>query len=254
MSHPFCLEVVVDSVESAQAAQAGGAQRVELCADLLEGGITPSAGMIATVRRAIAIGMVVMIRPRGGDFCYSEAEFAVMQHDIGVAKELGADSLVFGILTPRGDLDVERMAALIALARPLPVTCHRAFDMARDPHATLEALIELGVARVLTSGGESSALEGLDQIAALIAQARGRIIVMPGGGINERNIGRIVAATGATEVHVSGRVTIEGPMLYRNERAFMGGALRPPEFTRAVVSAARIRAMLPGQAGVSPSG
>jgi len=246
MSQSLCLEVVVDSVESALAAQAGGAQRVELCADLLEGGITPSAGMIAAVRRAVSIGMMVMIRPRGGDFCYSQAEFAVMQHDIGVAKALGADGVVFGILTPHGDLDVERMAALIALAQPLSVTCHRAFDMARDPHAALEALIALGVPRVLTSGGESSALEGLDLIARLIAQAQRRIVVMPGGGITERNIGRIMAATSATEIHASGRVTVEGPMIYRNTRAFMGGALRPAEFTRTVVSAERIRAMLPG--------
>ncbi|MCX7669734.1 MAG: thiamine phosphate synthase [Anaerolineae bacterium] len=244
MSHPFLLEVVVDSVESALAAQEGGAQRVELCADLLEGGITPSAGMIAAVRRAVSIGVMVMIRPRGGDFCYSPAEFAVMQHDVRVAKDLGADGVVFGILTPAGDIDVERMAALIALARPLRVTCHRAFDMTRDPRRALADLIGLGVERVLTSGGESSALEGLDLLVELTQQAQGRIVVMPGGGITERNIGKIVAVTGAREVHVSAATTMEGPMSYRNTRTFMGGALRPPEFTRTVTDAARVRAML----------
>jgi copper homeostasis protein len=136
------------------------------------------------------------------------------------------------------------MAALIAHARPLSVTCHRAFDMTRDLGRALEDLIALGVDRVLTSGGESSALEGLDQIARLTEQARGRIAVMPGGGINERNIGRIVAATDAREVHASGRAPVEGPMAYRNTRAFMGGALRPPEFTRAMVDAEKVRAML----------
>lgn len=244
MAHTVKLEVVVDSVESALAAQAGGAARVELCADLLEGGITPSAGMIAAVRRALTIGLMVMIRPRGGDFCYSAAEFAVMQHDLRVAKELGADGVVFGILTPEGTIDRPRMAELIALARPLAVTCHRAFDMTCDLSAALEELIGLGVERVLTSGGESSALEGLEQIAALHEQARGRIAVMPGGGITERNIGKIVAATAVREVHVSGRATVEGPMVYRNARVFMGGALRPPEFTRTVTAAERIRAML----------
>ncbi len=246
MSRDFFLEVVVDSVESALAAQEAGARRVELCADLLEGGITPSAGMIAAVRRAVSIGVMVMIRPRGGDFCYSDAEFAVMQHDVRVAKELGADGVVFGILTPAGDIDVERMAALIAQARPLAVTCHRAFDMARDPRRALEDLIGLGVERVLTSGGESSALEGLDLLVELTQQARGRIVVMPGGGINERNIGKIVAATAAAEVHVSAGTTVDGPMIYRNTRAFMGGALRPPEFTRTIADVARIRAMRAG--------
>ncbi|MGC8782055.1 MAG: copper homeostasis protein CutC [Anaerolineae bacterium] len=244
MSHAFLLEVVVDSVESALAAQEGGAQRVELCAGLLEGGTTPSAGMIAGVRRAVSIGVMVMIRPRGGDFCYSPAEFAVMQHDVRVAKELGADGVVFGILTPDGDVDVERMATLIALARPLQVTCHRAFDMAREPRRALEALIGLGVDRVLTSGGESSALEGLDLLVELAQQARGRIVVMPGGGITERNIGKIAAATGAREIHVSAMTTVEGPMLYRNTRTFMGGALRPPEFTRTVTDPSRVRAMV----------
>lgn len=244
MARQLSLEVVVDSVESALAAQAGGAARVELCANLLEGGTTPSAGMIAEVRRATTIGVMVMIRPRGGDFCYSAAEFAVMQHDLRVAKELGADGVVFGILTADGDIDAARMAALMTLARPLSVTCHRAFDMTRDPRRALDALIGLGVDRVLTSGGENSALEGLELIGELARQAQGRIVVMPGGGITERNIGRIVAATAATEVHVSGRATVEGPMVYRNARVFIGGALRPPEFTRTVSDAARIRAML----------
>ena len=237
------LEVVIDSVESALAAQEGGASRVELCDNLLEGGATPSAGMIAAVRRAVSIGVMVMIRPRGGDFCYSDLEFEVMQHDIRVAKKLGADGVVFGILTPDGDVDTERMVVLLELARPLKVTCHRAFDMAADPRQALEALIVLGVDRVLTSGGENTALEGLDLIAELTEQAGGRIVVMPGGGITERNIGRIAAASGAHEIHASARKTIDGAMIHRNTHAFMGGALRPPEFSRTIADATRIRAM-----------
>jgi copper homeostasis protein len=244
MPEDVLLEVVIDSAESALAAQEGGAGRVELCDNLLEGGTTPSAGMIATVRGAITIGLMVMIRPRGGDFCYSAREFAAMQHDVRVAQELGADGVVFGILTPDGAVDVARTAALIALARPLNVTFHRAFDMAREPRQALEELIGLGVDRLLTSGQENSALEGLDLLVELTQQASGRIVVMPGGGITERNIGKIAAATGAREIHVSGRKTIEGPMEYRSARAFMGGALRPPEFTRTVADAGRVRAML----------
>ncbi len=244
MSQSIILEVAIDSVESALAAQAGGAARVELCADLIEGGTTPSAGMIAAVRRAVSIGLMIMIRPRGGDFCFSSQEFDVMLRDIQVAKDLGADGAVIGILRPDGRVDIERIRALVELARPLKVTFHRAFDMASDPRQALEDLVQLGIDRVLTSGQESSALEGLDLIADLVRQAGGRIVVMPGGGINERNIGRIVAASGAYEVHVSGRTTVDGAMTYRNTRTFMGGVLRPPEFSRTVADAGRIQAML----------
>jgi copper homeostasis protein len=243
------LEVVIDAVESALAAQEAGASRVELCDNLLEGGTTPSAGMIATVRRAVTIGVMVMIRPRGGDFCYSAPEFEVMARDIQIAQSLGADGVVFGILASDGAVDVARMAALVTLARPLAVTFHRAFDMACDPRQALEDLIRLGIDRVLTSGQENSALEGLDLIVELTRQAQGRIVVMPGGGITERNIGRIAAATGATEIHVSGRKALEGPMAYRNTRAFMGGSLHPPEFTRTVTDVGRVRAMLEAAKG-----
>ena len=139
------LEICVDSVEGALAAEAGGAQRVELCDNLLEGGTTPSAGMIALTRQQIHIGLQVIIRPRGGDFCYSDLEFAVMQYDVNQAKQLGADGVVIGLLNPDGTVDKARTAALIDLARPLNVTFHRAFDMAVDPHQALEELIDLGV-------------------------------------------------------------------------------------------------------------
>jgi copper homeostasis protein len=238
------LEICVDSVEGALAAEAGGAQRVELCDNLLEGGTTPSAGMIALTRQQIHIGLQVIIRPRGGDFYYSDLEFAVMQYDVNQAKQLGADGVVIGLLNPDGTVDKARTAALIDLARPLNVTFHRAFDMAVDPHQALEELIDLGVERVLTSGQESSALEGLDLISALVQQAEGRIIVVPGGGVNERNIHKIVRQSGVQEIHLSARSSVESAMHYRRSHVFMGGTLRPPEFSRQIADSEWIRSII----------
>lgn len=232
------IEVCVDSVESAIAAQQGGADRVELCDNLLEGGTTPSAGMIELARRHLTIGLHVIIRPRGGDFCYSEIEFEIMQRDIALAKQLGANGVVIGILLPGGSIDVARTRTLIELARPLNVTFHRAFDMTSDPYQALDDLIELGVERVLTSGQERSVLEGLDLIADLVRVAGDRII-MPGGG-TERNITKVVAQSNVREVHVAGATAVESRMHYRNQRVFMGGELRPPEYTRFITDPARI--------------
>ncbi len=238
------FEACTGSAEDAIAAQKGGADRVELCANLLEGGTTPSAGTIRLARRHLDIGLQVMIRPRGGDFCYTDVEFEVMKLDIETAKQLGADGVVLGILTPDGAVDKARTAELIALARPLNVTFHRAFDMARDPYEALEDLIGLEVDRVLTSGREISALEGLDLLADLVQQAGDRIIIMPGGGIHERNFQKILAGSGAKEIHVAAMTTLASPMTYRHDRCFMGGELRPPEFSRDVADPARIRTMV----------
>ena len=225
------IEICVDSAAGALAAQRGGAHRVELCDNLLEGGTTPSAGCIKIARRGLKIGLQVIIRPRGGDFLYTEEELDVMREDIRIAKDLGADGVVIGCLTSEGEIDQAHTAELLSLAHPLNVTFHRAFDMCRDPHRALEDLVGLGVDRVLTSGQEASCLEGMDLIASLQKQAAGRIIVMPGGGITTRNIQRLVAATGVAEVHLSVRRTIESAMTFRNSRVFMGGTLRPPEFS-----------------------
>lgn len=245
MSTPdFSLEICIDSVAGAIAAQQGGAQRVELCANLLEGGTTPSAGTIALARQQINIGLQVIIRPRGGDFCYSDLEFSVMQYDIVQAKQLGANGIVIGMLLPDGAIDKARTAQLVAIARPLNVTFHRAFDMARDPVQALEDLIELGIDRVLTSGQEDSALEGLDLITALVQQAKQRIIVMPGGGVTERNLKKIVSQSGVREIHMTARGEIDSQMTYRNANAFMGGTLRPPEFSRLETEANRVKALV----------
>ncbi len=225
------VEICVDSAAGAFAAQQGGADRVELCDNLIEGGTTPSAGCIKVVRQGLKIGLQVIIRPRGGDFLYSEHELAVMREDIRIAKDLGASGVVLGCLTASGGIDRDRTAELIALARPMNVTFHRAFDMCRDPRQALEDLVALSADRVLTSGQEASCLEGLELIASLHKQAAGRIIVMPGGGITMRNVQRIVVGTGVQEVHLSARSTVESGMQFRNSRVFMGGTLRPPEFS-----------------------
>ena len=198
----FTLEICVASIESAIAAQKGGAHRIELCDNMLEEGTTPSAGTITLARQHCDIPIHVMIRPRGGDFCYSDVEFEIMKIDIENAQELGADGVVFGVLRPDGVVDVERCTELVALARPLAVTFHRAFDVARDPFQALEAIIGLGIERLLTSGQEESALEGLDLISELVQRAGGRIIIMPGGGITQGNINYIVQQSGVKEAHV----------------------------------------------------
>jgi copper homeostasis protein len=225
------FEVCVDSIESGLAAERGGADRVELCSDLLEGGLTPSYGVLQVARERLRIGIMAMVRPRGGDFCYSETEFAAMLHDVRAAREAGVSGVVFGVLTPDGEVDVERTRQLIEAARPLAVTFHRAFDMTRDPFAALETLIGLGLNRVLTSGQEASVVEGLDLIAELVARARDRIVVMPGGGITDRNVARIRARVPVTELHFAGGEPVESRMRFRNPRVFMGGTLRPPEYT-----------------------
>ncbi len=238
------LEACVDSVAGAVAAQTGGARRVELCAALSEGGLTPSAATIEITRRRIEIGLNVMIRPRGGDFCYSDLEFEVMLGDVAVAKSLGADGVVFGILTHDGEIDAARAAAFIAAARPLSVTFHRAFDMVADPQTALHCLLTLGVDRLLTSGLEATAYEGAEVIAELVDLAAGRIAIMAGGGVNERNVARIVRMTGVREVHMSARRAEAGPMRFTNARVHMGAALYPPEYSRQVTAPDRLRAAL----------
>jgi copper homeostasis protein len=200
-SGKLLLEVCVDSVESAIAAQKGGAGRIELCANIASGGITPSAGMITAVRTCLSIGLHVMIRPRGGDFCYSPAEFSVMQRDIIAAKKFGADGVVFGILNSSGSVDVGRTRSLANLAHPLSVTFHRAFDAATDPLRALEEIISIGINRILTSGQAATAVKGVGLIGKLIRQAGPRIIIMPGSGVTEKNVQSIIGRAAVSEIH-----------------------------------------------------
>lgn len=238
------VEICVDSAESALAAERGGANRVELCGNLKEGGTTPSAGCIKATRRHLKIGLQVIIRPRGGDFLFSESEMETMREDIRMAKELGADGLVIGCLTADGHIDQPRTSELLDLSRPLNVTFHRAFDMCRDPRQGLEELIDLGVDRVLTSGQDESCVEGLDLIAALQKQAADRIIVLPGGGITPQNVRQIVEGTGVREVHLSARTIVESRMNFRNLRCFMGAATRHSEFTCKITDENAVRSVV----------
>lgn len=237
------IEVCVDTVESAIAAQRGGADRIELCGNLIEGGITPSIGAIEMVRKNLSIPLHVVIRPRGGDFLYSDIDFEVMKRDIELVKWLGADGVVFGVLTPRGAVDVERTEDLIARARPLSVTFHRAFDMTRDPYQSLDDLITLGVNRVLTSGQEGSIVEGLAVVAQLAKRAGSRITVMAGGGLTEQNIGAVVSCSGVREVHFTARTSVKSRMSFRNPRVVMGSPLQPVEYLRLVADTEKIKRM-----------
>ena len=185
------LEICVESVDHAVAAERGGADRIELCSDLPSGGITPSAGFMQTARRQVRIPIHMLIRPRPGDFCYSDHEFQIMRDDILAARQSGMDGVVLGILRPDGQVDVERTRSLVALAHPLPVTFHRAFDVSPDLDASLEDVILTRASRILTSGGQSRAIDALPTLARLIEKAKGRILVMPGGGINSDNVVRV---------------------------------------------------------------
>ena len=236
------FEICIDSVEGAIAAQEGGALRVELCDNLVEGGTTPSIGMIEMARRRISIGLNVIIRPRGGDFLYSDLEFEVMKLDIEAAKKAGADGIVFGILNADGTIDKARSAELIALSRPLPVTFHRAFDMTPDAFAALETLIELGADRLLTSGQQETVAQGLPLLRELVKVAGKRIIVMPGGG-SEQNVQQLAEA-GVSEIHMTGRSVLHSKMEFRRHNVFMGGPAMPDEFTLKRTDAAKIRNIL----------
>jgi copper homeostasis protein len=235
------LEACVDSVESAIAAQAGGAHRIELCEDLLEGGTTPSAGMIEVCRERLHIPVHVLIRPRGGDFVYSDVEIEVMQRDIALARRLGAQGVVFGALRADGTVDVERTRALLGVSRPMSVTFHRAFDFTPDADAALDTLIGLGLERVLTSGQAPMAVEGISTLARLVTRAGGRIGILAGGSLSEENIARVAELSGVQEVHVRATALLESPASYRPRHLSLLKQPLPNEFDRAVTDPERIR-------------
>lgn len=239
----YQFEVCANSVESCMEAQAGGADRVELCAGIPEGGTTPSYGEMFIARRVLdSVALHVIIRPRGGDFLYSEMEERIMLADIGQAVSLGVDGLVFGCLTPDGDVDIPLMGRLMEATHGLPVTFHRAFDMCRDPFRAMEDIIGLGCRRILTSGQQPSARQGIGLLKDLRLRAGDRIAVMAGCGVNEENIGLIARETGVREFHFSAREAVYGGMRYRNGEVFMGsGTAHTGEYVRQVTSAGRVR-------------
>ncbi len=207
------LEVCCGDIQSARAAAQGGAQRIELCAALEADGLTPSAGLIAEARRIAGLRLHVLIRPREGNFAYDDEEFCIMESDIHMARQLGADGVVIGALTPERDIDVEHCRALMRAAEGMQVTFHRAFDQCRNPQEALEQIIGLGCHRLLTSGQCRTAVEGIPLLRSLVEQSQGRIIIMPGAGVNPDNAQMILQQTGAIEIHGSLRSLQHGRLI-----------------------------------------
>lgn len=237
----YQFEVCANSVESCIAAQAGGADRVELCAAIPEGGTTPSYGEIFLAREVLnKTKLHVIIRPRGGDFLYSPTEQRVMLKDIDNAQRLGADGVVFGCLTAEGDVDVPFLKQLMEAAGDMSVTFHRAFDVCRHPQQALEDIIRTGCHRLLTSGQQPTAEQGIPLLKALRQQAAGRITLLAGCGVNENNIACIARETGIHEFHFSARETLPSGMKYHNKNVSMGGTLHIDEYERNVTTAARV--------------
>lgn len=235
------LEICIDSVESGIIAERAGADRVELCDNLYEGGTTPGTGTIRIARKEIGIALNIMIRPRGGDFLYSDIEFNIIKEDIKIAREEGANGVVAGILKADGSIDVPRTMELIELASPLPFTFHRAFDMTNEPFNAMEDIIKCGASRILTSGHTNLVVDNIKLVKELITKAGNRIIIMPGSGINENNIAGIINETGATEFHLSGHRIINSRMRFQKSNIYMGGIAEIPEFSRKIADESRIR-------------
>lgn len=223
------LEICCFSLESCLTAQKAGAYRVELCGGMFEGGTSPSAGLIRLARLHLSIRLYVMIRPRGGDFCYSDTEFEVMKADIETAKELGADGVVFGILTPDGRVDTARTKELVELAKPLKVTFHRAFDVSAEPLEALEAIISTGCERILTSGQKNTAIEGITLLKTLAEKAGNRIEIMAGAGVSAQNAAQLLGA-GVHALHMTGKGIVNSQMQYRKADVSMASAALTNEF------------------------
>jgi copper homeostasis protein len=242
------IEICVEGIDGFAAAQSAGADRVELCASLLEGGLTPSLGVVRQTLKIARIPFHVIIRPRGGDFLYSELDYQTMLEDVRACRELGVAGVVFGCLTADGRIDGVRMAALTAAARPMKVTCHRAFDMTRDPEEAIEDLVRAGVDRVLTSGQRDTGLEGIAVLRRTHAAAAGRIVIMACGELNETNIAEVLRGSGADELHFAALHTVPSGMMFRNPHVGMGGTaierefevtLTDPDAVRRTIAAAR---------------
>ena len=240
---PLC-EICVEGVDGAVAAAAAGAGRIELCASLMEGGITPSLGTLRATLAAVSVPVFAMVRPRGGDFLYSNREFASMLDDVAGFREAGAAGVVFGCLTADGDIDQPRTLALTAAARPMGVTVHRAFDMARDLEAALDALIVCGVDRVLTTGAAVTGLAGLAVLRRLQLRAAGRIVIMGCGALRPDNIGIVRREAGLSELHFSAQVAVPSSMNFQREGLAMGTVDAAREFRHVGTDIALVRATI----------
>ena len=235
------IEIVVYNIESALKAQEGGADRIELCDNPGEGGTTPSAGVIELVRQNLNIDVYVMIRPRGGDFFYSNYEFHAMKRDVVQCQRLSVDGVVFGILNADGTIDKKRCQELIGRARPLKVTCHRAFDMTRDPFEALEDCIAVGFDRILTSGREPQAGQGASLIGELVKKAAGRITIMAGSGVNEETVEGIVTQSRVSDIHFSATTSRNSAMQYVQSKIASMGQQGAEEYSLRSVDPQRVR-------------
>ena len=231
----YIIEIATSDFLTTRSAVEGGADRIELCANLAEGGTTPSYAHIKRCRESFDIPLFPIIRPRGGDFLYNKDEFEIMKNDIKLCKELGCEGIVIGLLNMEGTIDITRTSELIGLAYPLEVTFHRAFDRCKDPFAALEELIEIGCQRILTSGQKPTVSEGVDLIAELNKKADDRIIILPGSGVRKENIKMLAEKTGCIEFHSSLRVKTKSAMQFvhpgfaNSEESYMNNAIDPEE-------------------------
>ena len=235
------VEICVEGIDGLVAAQAGGADRVELCASLLEGGITPSYGIVRQALEVATIPFMVIVRPRGGDFLYSELEYQSMLDDVRQLRDMGVAGVVVGCLTPDGHIDERRMSCLVEAAGPLSVTCHRAFDMTVDFRTAVEALVRAGVDRVLTSGQRDTAIEGIDILRATHEAAAGRIGIMACGALDEGNIAEVLRRSGADELHFAAPRTVPSAMAFRNPHVGMGGTAMEREYQLTLTDSEAVR-------------
>ena len=231
----YIIEIATSDFLTTRSAVEGGADRIELCANLAEGGTTPSYAHIKKCREAFDIALFPIIRPRGGDFLYTKDEFEIMKNDIKLCNEIGCDGIVIGLLNMDGTIDMTRTSELIELAYPLDVTFHRAFDRCKDPFMALEELIEIGCQRILTSGQKPTVSEGVDLIAELNKKADDRIVIMPGSGVRKENIKMLAEKTGCIEFHSSLRGKAKSPMQFihpafaNSEESYFNNEISPDE-------------------------
>jgi copper homeostasis protein len=220
----YILECCVDSVESAMEAEKGGANRIELCSALVIGGLSPSKALFEKVKENVSIKIHVLLRPRFGDFCYTQFEHEIIKQEIRMFKELGADGVVIGTLNPDGSLNMEQMQELVEEANGMSITLHRAFDMSADPFKTLEDVKQLGIHTILTSGQRNSCIDGKELLGELVEKADGKVDILIGGGVDVSVIPMLYESTKATSYHMSGKVTLDSGMEYRKEDVSMGVA------------------------------
>jgi copper homeostasis protein len=237
------FEVCCGSIDDAILAEKAGGDRIELCASMFFGGLTPTIGTVIEAKKRLGIPVIVMIRPRGGGFCYTEAEYASMLEDAKALIEAGADGLVFGILKPDGSLDLERMKPLVEICGDKESVCHRCFDVVPDPRAALEELIDLRATRLLTSGQEDQTILGIDLLVELVQQAGDRIEIMPGGGIHLKQVNTILNTLGVNQIHLASFTQANDNSTQGRPHVTFGGALFPPENRYEIANLERLTQM-----------